>query len=75
MKEEITFSGQEKDVIDYIKKHGSITMLEAYLIGCGRLSARVYDLKAKGVPIKSELVKAIKNNGEECRVARYWIAA
>ena len=75
MTEERIFSGQEKDIIDYIKKHGSITTLEAFLIGIARLSARIYDLRIKGVPIKSELVKVLNHKGEECRVSRYWLAA
>ena len=75
MIEERIFSGQEKDVIDYIKRNGSITTLEAFSIGCARLSARVFDLRTKGVPIKSELVKVLNHKGEECRVARYWLAA
>ena len=75
MTEKRYFSGQEQDIIDYMVKNGSITMFEAFLIGCGRLSARIYDLRVKGVPIKSELVKVLNKKGEVCRVARYWLAA
>ena len=73
--EEMFFSGQEKDVIDFIQKHGSITTLQAFGIGVARLSSRVFDLRAKGVPIKSELVEVENRKGNKCRVARYWLAA
>ena len=73
--EERIFSGQEKDVIDYIKAHGSITTLQAYEIGIARLASRVFDLRAKCVPVKSEMVCVENRKGEKCRVARYWIAA
>ena len=75
MTEELIFSGQEKDVIDFIKDNGSITTLQAFGIGVARLASRVFDLRAKGVPIKSELVEVENRKGEKCRVARYWLAA
>lgn len=71
---ESILSEQELDVFNFMRSHGSITFLEAVKIGCGRLSARIYDMKAKGVPIKSELVKVLNCKGDECRVARYWLA-
>ena len=75
MTEERIFSGQEKDVIDYIKAHGSITTLQAFSIGVARLASRVFDLRTKGVPIKSEMVTVENRKGEKCRVSRYWLAA
>lgn len=41
MTEERIFTGQEKDVIDFIKAHGSITTLQAFGIGVARLASRV----------------------------------
>ena len=75
MTEERIYSGQEKDVIDYIRKNGSITTLQAFGIGVARLASRIFDLRTKGVPIKREMVEVLNRKGEKCRVARYWIAA
>ena len=75
MTEERIFSGQEKDVIDFIRQNGSITILQAFTIGVGRLSARIYDLRVKGVPIQKEMIEVENRKGEKCRVARYWLAA
>ena len=69
------FSGQEKDIIDFIQKNGSITTLQAFGIGVARLASRVFDLKTKGVPIQREMVEVENRKGEKCRVARYWLAA
>lgn len=68
------FTGQEKDVIDYIVAHGSITTLQAFAIGVARLASRIFDLRAKGIQIKSEMVNVKNRKGETCRVARYWLA-
>ena len=69
------FSGQEKDIIDFIQKNGSITTLQAFGIGVARLASRVFDLKTKGVPIQREMIEVENRKGEKCRVARYWLAA
>lgn len=74
MMEDRVFNGQEKDVIDFIVKNGSITTLQAFGIGVARLASRIFDLRTKGVPIKSEMVTVQNRKGENCRVARYWLA-
>lgn len=75
MTEERIFSGQEKDVIDFMQKNGSITTLQAFGIGVARLASRVFDLRTKGVPIKREMISVENRKGEKCRVARYWLSA
>ena len=75
MTEERIFSEQEKDVIDFMQKNGSITTLQAFGIGVARLASRVFDLRTKGVPIKREMVEVENRKGETCRVARYWLSA
>ena len=75
MTEERYFTGQEKDVIDFIRANGSITTLQAFGIGVARLASRVFDLRTKGVPIKREMVSVENRKGEKCRVARYWLSA
>lgn len=60
---------QEQRIIDYIEKHGSITPWEAVVdLHILRLSARVYDMKARGVPI----VTTIRQN-DGVRWAEYTI--
>ena len=45
-------------LLDYLKKYGSITSLEAIRdLGNTRLSARVFDLRQDGYEISSDMVK------------------
>ena len=63
-------------VLAYIRLHGSITALEADdALGVRRLAARIADLKDDGHDITSEMVTVINRRGDECRVARYSLAA
>ena len=64
---------QEREIILYIKEHGSITTLQAFGLGCTRLSARVFDIRARGIDIRREMVDVQNRRGETCRVARYFI--
>ena len=58
---------QKQMILKHLQTVGAITPLEALQkYGCFRLGARIADLKADGVQIKSEL---IKENGK--RYARY----
>lgn len=75
MIEERMLSEQEKDVVDFIIKHGSITTLQAFGIGVARLASRVFDMKEKGIPIQGEMVTVENRKGEKCRVKRYWLSA
>ena len=63
---------QNERILDYIRKHGSITQEEASnKLGVKRLASRVSDLKSLGYPITSELVVVQNRFGEKCRVAKY----
>lgn len=63
---------QTKQILEYIKEHGSITTLDAFTdIGCARLSARIADLRSEGVDIVSEQVAVKNRHGKTCHVARY----
>ena len=65
----------EQKILEYMKKHGSITPLEAVSkLGCLRLSARIADLRAQGVEIVSEMVSVKNRFGKTCHVARYSLA-
>lgn len=63
---------QNQRILDYIAKHGSITQLEA-LTECSvmRLASRVSDLRRKGYPITSKMVKVENRYGETCHVKQY----
>lgn len=62
---------QASKVINYLKKHGSITSLDAIReIGCTRLAAQIFNLKQKGYKIKSEM-KTVNTRNGKTRVAVY----
>lgn len=57
-----------------MQDYGSITQAEAVTeYGCYRLGARIWDLKAQGVPIRSETVTGKNRYGERTSFARYSI--
>lgn len=61
---------QTDAILRYLEQGNSITPLEALsLFGCMRLGARCFDLKQRGIPIRSETVK--DRNGKH--YAKYWI--
>lgn len=62
-------------VYDFIKKHGSITTLDAFLeLGETRLSARIFELKEKGVRLEDEWIDVSNRFGESRRVKKYFFA-
>ena len=65
---------QEVEIIEHIRDNGSITTKQAMEhLGCYRLSARIYEIKAVGIPVEKDMVEVQNRNGETCRVARYTI--
>ena len=63
-----------QSIYKYMAFHGGITQAEAFLeLGCGRLGARIWDMKNVGIPIRSEMVKVEKKDGSTTYVARYSI--
>lgn len=64
--------GQTQMVLEYMKKYGSITSLEAARdIGCQRLSARIWDLRRCGIVVISDLEIGKNRHGKKVRYARY----
>lgn len=62
-------------ILRHLQDYGSITQAEAVTeYGCYRLGARIWDLKAHGVPIKSETVTGKNRYGEWTSFARYSLA-
>ena len=65
-------SRQQERVLDYMRLFGSITALEAMRdLGVMRLAAVIFDLKAKGVAIKTTTESAKNRYGESVSYARY----
>lgn len=65
---------QCETILRHLRDYGSITSLEAMQeYGIMRLGARIWDLKAQGVPIKSETVTGKNRYGERTCFARYSI--
>lgn len=60
------------EIKDYMALHGGITQLEAStVLGVGRLTSRIGEMKDLGVPIEKETVKIIKRNGKPAYIASY----
>lgn len=62
---------QEKRILNFMKKHGSITQRQAASLGCWRLSARISDLKTRGYRIYTELREVTNNDGSRTRIGVY----
>lgn len=64
---------QKTKILDFLHEHGSITQREAIMLGCYRLSARIFELRQMGVDIKADIVKVPCADGSFAWVARYSI--
>lgn len=59
-------------ILDYMRRYGSITTLDAMLdLGVLRLASRISELKKDGYTIKRDWVKVKNRFGEECSILRY----
>jgi hypothetical protein len=62
---------QADKVLEYIKKWGAISQLEALIdLGCMRLASRINDLKNAGHPISKDMVE-VKTRSGTARIAVY----
>jgi hypothetical protein len=62
-------------ILRYMQDTGSITPWEAMReFGCMRLGARIYDLKRRGVAVRTELVTEQNRFGRKVQFARYSVA-
>lgn len=65
---------QCEKVLEYIKKFGSITQLEALRdIGCMRLASRISDLRYQGIPIGRRIKTGKNRYGDEIHFAEYYL--
>ena len=63
---------QTEEILEYMRKHGSITQLEAAKeLGCFRLGARIWDLRKEGYYIKSQPIAIRNRKGKNIRFAKY----
>lgn len=75
-KNEIQLNTTQSRVFEYMNEFGSITSLQAFVdLGESRLSARVWELKAKNINISSEMVEVTNRFGEKRHVKRYFISS
>lgn len=64
----------QQRVYDFINDRGSITTQQANTeLGETRLSARIFELKEKGLNIQDEWIKVKNRFGEPRRVKKYFI--
>ncbi len=69
----LELNNSQQRVFDYIVENGSITSLEAIQkLGETRISARIFELRDKGVPIDSKYIKVENRHGESRHVKKYF---
>ncbi len=65
---------QRARLYNYMQEHGGITTLQAITeLGIINPAARVMELKAKGVQVKTTIKQGVNRYGENCRFAYYSI--
>ena len=63
---------QNRQVLKYMIDHGSISPVEVFFdVGVYRLSGRIHNLRAVGVPIHTERVTLTSEKGATRNFARY----
>ena len=67
-------STQCEKVLEYMKRFGSITQIEALQdIGCMRLASRITDLRQQGYPIGRRIKTAKNRYGDSVSFAEYYL--
>lgn len=63
-----------KMILEHLIKYGSITQGDALAeYGCMRLAARIADIRADGIEVETEMVKAKNRFGKTVKYARYYL--
>jgi hypothetical protein len=66
---------QREEVLEYIKRYGSIDFLSAiYDLGISQLAARIVELQYDGVLIEKKKIKRRARNGKEFGCMSYSLA-
>lgn len=63
---------QCEKILGYIKEHGSITTMDAFMdLGVTRLASRIHDLRSEGYMILGETVKGHNRFGDPVHYMKY----
>ena len=63
---------QCEKIINYMKLHGSITTMDAFMdLGVTRLASRIHDLRSEGHMIEAETVKGMNRFGDPVHFMKY----
>lgn len=62
---------QRDRILKYMEEHGSITQREAIYLGCYRLSARIFNMRAEGIPVITDYIDVQSTDGSKARIASY----
>lgn len=62
---------QHQEIIDYIRKFGSMTPMDAFPLGITKLATRVSEMRKQGIEFDIQIEKGINKNGKTTRYARY----
>lgn len=62
---------QRERILEYMKRFGEITQLEAVNLGCLRLAAQIHDMKKQGIEIWAEYREVKNRDGSTSRIAAY----
>lgn len=69
---EVQLNTTQQRVFDYLLNYKSITSLQAFVdLGESRLSARIFELRDKGIKISSEMIEVENRFHEKRHVKRY----
>lgn len=72
--ETLKLNTTQQRVFDFMLEEGGITSMDAFVeLGETRLSARIFELKKKGVNISSENISVKNRYGEKRSVKKYFI--
>lgn len=70
-----TDTSQSAEILAALQAGETLTQRDATRrFGCGRLGARIWELRREGLNIQREMVKVKKANGKQTSVARYFLA-
>lgn len=62
---------QAEKIIHYLNRYGEITQRKANDIGIYRLASRISEMRADGIPIKTELKEVVNADGSKSRIGVY----
>lgn len=63
---------QHERIYHYMKDFGSITPIQAFTdLGITKLATRISEMKRKGIPIESQMIKVKNRYGDKTEVMKY----